>query len=135
MLFLNANDRLKFFPSVQLAGAMLDGAIQTAQTTAETIARRKFDVTRYIETVNISDSGRGQLAYVPIVASPSIQLKTMTGEPIERFDLDYESGELFVYRAYAQIRVIYHSGFVPDTPQSLPIKVSIASILNYQVLN
>lgn len=159
-MLLSESDREIYFPSVPLTGAALTGAIWRAQSTAETIAARSLDVTRYEETVTFSHSGQAQLKYVPIVKSRELTITLcITGHVITDYELDYDEGILTIHslrrsglpllrgrgpigfdssssHAVVKAKVVYHSGFNSDDndTRSRDAKIAVASILNYQVL-
>jgi hypothetical protein len=156
-MLLSESDRELYFPSVPLTGAALTGAIWRAQSTAETIAARSLDVTRYEETVTFSHGGQAQLKYVPIVRIQDLSITLLSGQAITDYELDPDDGILTIplvrpsvtmlrrgpigFDASSQhgavkAKVIYHAGFNPDDndTRARAAKVAVASILNYQVL-
>lgn len=160
-MLLSESDREFYFPSVPLSGAELTGAIWQAQSTAETIAARSLDVTRYEETVIFSHSGTAQLKYVPIVTSREFSITLLNGQPMPNYELDPDEGLLTIlnlirpplsslrhrsaigfesvvpHSEVLQARVVYHAGFSSDDkdPRARAAKMAIAAILNYQVLS
>jgi hypothetical protein len=159
-MLLSESDREIYFPSVPLTGAALTGAIWRAQSTAETIAARSLDVTRYEETVTFSHGGQAQLKYVPIVTSKEFSITLSNGQVITDYELDPDEGVLTIHNLVRpnlatlrhrgpigfdassqygalKAKVVYHAGFNPDDndPRARAAKVAVASILNYQVLN
>jgi hypothetical protein len=155
-MLLSESDREIYFPSVQLTGAALTGAIWKAQSTAETIASRSLDVKRYEETVTFSNSGQTQLKYVPIVASKGFDITLLDGQKVKDYELDADEGLLTIHYPIQRMltgshfgfglggvseiafeaKVVYFSGFNPDDndPRAIAAKLAVASILNYQTL-
>lgn len=158
-MFLSESDRELYFPSVPLTGAALTGAIWRAQSTAETIAARSLDVTRYEETVTFSHSGQAQLKYVPIVTSKEFSITLLTGQVVTNYELDPDEGLLTIHNLVRpniatlrhrgpigfdgsspefalKAKVVYHAGFNADDndPRARAAKIAVASILNYQIL-
>lgn len=157
-MLLSESDRELYFPSVPLTGAALTGAIWRAQSTAETIAARSLDVTRYEEMVTFSRNGQTQLKYVPIVTSKELSITLLTGQVVTDYNLDADEGLLTIHNLILpsiamvrhrgpigfdslspialRARVVYCGGFNPEDkdPRARAAKVAVASILNYQVL-
>jgi hypothetical protein len=157
-MLLSESDRELYFPSVPLTGAALTGAIWRAQSTAETIAARNLDVTRYEETVTFSRSGQAQLKYVPIVTIQEFSITLLSGQVVTDYELDSDEGLLTIHNSVRpsvsilqrgpigfdsssghgvmKAKVVYHSGFNSDDNdlRARAAKVAVASILNYQVL-
>jgi hypothetical protein len=151
-MLLNESDREFYFPSVALTGAALTGAIWRAQSTAETIAARSLEVTRYVEEITFTQAGESQLKMTPIDRQSPFLITFPDGRPIEKYELDRETGcirlndqttsigafgrSMLIHAPLQRAIVTYHAGVRSDDndPIARSIKVAIASILNYQVL-
>lgn len=137
MSLLSEQDKGKYFPLITLTGPALAGAINHAQTVAETEAGRPLDLTQFIETIEVPPSRCFSLKYVPIDFSQpfAVQYQTHLQDGWRSANAnDYDvtpDGQFETKLEVPRLRVQYSSGLQNNERA----KAAVAAILNYHYLS
>lgn len=158
-MILTESDRCEYFPSVNLEGDILNGAIRRAQTIAESNlgAGRPLESQQYTEILSVNSTFNScQLSYYPVSTSSLLLFEIRYSSTVDGFgrvsnqsqwvvltqsqyQIDYETGrlQLFSYslssRSKTEVRATYTSGFNfnSDSYQIREIKTCVGAILGY----
>jgi hypothetical protein len=141
-MILSPSDRLRFFPTIELTGGTLLGALQSAQNTAEAVTGRSLELAEYSEVYEVMGRARSVfLRHWPIRTDKPVQVFTKQNEseilvaPSE-FAINSDGVLAFNSSQYPRwFRVVYWSGFDfanENTADTQAIKAAVAAFLLYQ---
>jgi hypothetical protein len=141
-MILSASDRLRYFPTIELTGSTLLGALRAAQNSAEAAIGRSLELTQYSEVYEVQGRARSVfLAHWPVRADRPIQVFTKQNDseiplPSSEFAINSDGVLAFNSSQYPRwFRVVYWSGFDfanENTDEVQAIKAAVAAFLLYQ---
>ncbi len=141
-MILSPSDRLRFFPSIELTGGTLLGALQSAQNSAEAVIGRSLELKEYSEVYEIQGRARSVfLTHWPVRTDKPIQVFTKRNDSevaVASSEFSTNSDGVLVFNSslYPRwFRVVYWSGFdfsIENTAETQAIKAAVAAFLLYQ---